>query len=272
MRRLQNSPLALPDFRGVTRLLIVVNLLAYFALLVVRTLDVLGGMVLSQQLKFSSLALLHGAWWQPFTYSLVHPELSVAFFELLSLWFVAGFLEKLHPSRWVMSLYIVSVLGSAAAALAIYLAAHAIGWNIANQPLYGCFGALFGLMTAIGLIHGDVEFLLFFTFNVKARFLAAIYCLVALAMLFSSQSVYAFAQLGGALAAAIYVWVAPRRGLGTWISESWYKMVNGYYRWKRRRAGRKFEVYMRSQGKTVRVDGYGRRIREDDPQDRSRWN
>jgi membrane associated rhomboid family serine protease len=202
----------------------------------------------------------------------VHGELGTTFFELLSLWFVAGFLERLHPSRWVMGLYVVSVLGAAAAALLIFEMAGLFGWSVATQPLYGCFGGLFGLMTVIGLIHGDVEFLLFFTFNVKARFLAAIYCLVALAMLFGQQSVYAFAQLGGALAAVLYVWVAPRRGLGTWISESWYKLVNNYYRWKRRRAGRKFEVYMRQQGKTVRVDGYGRRIREDDPQDRSRWN
>lgn len=272
MRRLQNTPLAFPEFRGVTRLLVVVNLVAYFALLLVRAQDVLGGMALTQLLKFTPAALAHGYWWQPLTYSLVHPDLGTAFFELLSLWFMAGFLENLHPSRWVLNLYIASVLGAAAAAWGLYFVAHAMSWNAGAASLYGCFGGLFGLMTAIGLVHGDVEFLLFFTINVKARFMAAIYCLVALAMLFTQQSLFAFSQLGGALAALLYVWIAPRRGLGTWLSESWYGLVNRYYRWKRRRAGRKFEVYMRQQGKTVRVDGYGRRIREDDPQDRSRWN
>jgi membrane associated rhomboid family serine protease len=272
MRRLSNTPLAFPDFKGVTRLLILVNLASFFILLVIRTLSGPLSQEIAQFMAFSPWELTHGAFWQPFTYSLVHGELGTTFFELLSLWFVAGFLENLHPSRWVMGLYIASVLGAAAAALAIYGVAHAFGWSVANQPLYGCFGALFGLMTAIGLLHGDVEFLLFFTFNVKARFLAAIYCLVALAMLFSQQSLYAFSQLGGAMAAVLYIWVAPRRGISTWFSEAGYKLVNGYYRWKRRRAGRKFEVYMRSQGKTVRVDGYGRPIREDDPRDRSRWN
>jgi hypothetical protein len=48
-------------------------------------------------------------------------------------------------------------------------------------------------------------------------------------------------------------------------------MRNGYYRWKRRRAGRKFEVYMKKQGRTVRLDNRGRPI-DDDPNDRSRWN
>lgn len=272
MRRLQNTPLAFPDFRGVTRLLVVTNLIAYFALLVVRRLDVLGGMKLSQLLKFTPAALAHGYWWQPLTYSLVHPGLGTAFFELLSLWFLAGFLEQLHPGRWVMNLYIVSVLGAAGSAWVLYFIARVLGWSTGGPALYGCFGGLFGLMTAIGLLHGDVEFLMFFTINVKARFLAVIYCLVALAMLFGQQSLYAFSQLGGALAAAVFVWLAPQRGMGMWVSEGWYKLVNSYYRWKRRRAGRKFEVYMRSQGKTVRVDGYGRPIREDDPQDRSRWN
>jgi hypothetical protein len=47
-------------------------------------------------------------------------------------------------------------------------------------------------------------------------------------------------------------------------------MRNFYYRWRRRRAARKFEVYMRSQGRTVRFDSKGRQI--DDQDDKSRWN
>ena len=40
---------------------------------------------------------------------------------------------------------------------------------------------------------------------------------------------------------------------------------------KRRRAARKFEVYMRRQGRTIHLDGYGRPI-DDDPDDKKRWN
>ncbi len=50
-----------------------------------------------------------------------------------------------------------------------------------------------------------------------------------------------------------------------------FGLRNNYYRWKRRRAGRKFEVYMRKQGRDIRLDNRGRPI-EDDPNDRSRWN
>ena len=272
MRRISNSPLAFPEFRGVTRWLVLANLAAYFALLVARTADILAGMVLTQRLAFVPALVAHGAWWQPFTYSFVHTDLGIAFFELLSLWFMLGFLENLHPAHWVGGLYAASVLGAAAASLVFYGVGGLFG-HTGNSLLTGCFGGLFGLMAAIGLIHGDVEFLLFFTINVKARFLAAIYCLVALATLLSQQGASAFAQLGGAAAAALYVWVAPRRGVGHWVSESWYGLINSYYRWKRRRAGRRFEVYMQSQGKTIRMDGYGRRIDpNDDARDPKRWN
>ena len=44
-----------------------------------------------------------------------------------------------------------------------------------------------------------------------------------------------------------------------------------YYRWKRRRAAKKFEVYMRSQGRTVMFDGSGKQI-DEDHDDKKRWN
>ena len=82
-------------------------------------------------------------------------------------------------------------------------------------------------------------------------------------MLFGQERMYAFAQLGGALAGLAFVRMAPRRGISFLLSESLYGMRNRYYRWKRRRAARKFEVYMRKQGRTVKFDGQGRRIDED---------
>jgi hypothetical protein len=116
-----------------------------------------------------------------------------------------------------------------------------------------------------------MEFLLFFTIGIKARYMVAIYALVSIAMLFGEQRMYAFAQLGGALAGCCTS--ARRRGAAFSLafSERWYGLRNRYYRWKRRRASRKFEVYMRSQGRTVRFDGQGRQI-DEDPDDKKRWN
>jgi hypothetical protein len=113
-----------------------------------------------------------------------------------------------------------------------------------------------------------------FLIGIKAKYLAIIYALVAIAQAFGEQRIYAFAQLGGALAAILYVRTAPRRGFGFALSESWYGLRNRYFRWKRRRAASKFQVYMKKQGRTVRFDGQGRLLDEDDVKhdDRKRWN
>jgi hypothetical protein len=116
-----------------------------------------------------------------------------------------------------------------------------------------------------------MQFLMFFVVGIKARYLAAIYALVSIAMLFGEQRMYAFALLGGAVAGLLYIRLAPRRGFSFVMSEGAYGLRNRYYRWKRRRAARKFEVYMRKQGRVVRFDGNGRLI-DEDQDDKKRWN
>jgi len=271
MARLGSTPFSFPDFRGATRRLVLVNLAAFFVL-------ALAGVALPDWtgqaagwLTFQPGFFLHGAFWQPLTYSLIHPSLIGTLLELLSLWFLAGFLESLHGDAWTTGLYIVSVLGTALAGVVLYALGSGLNIPVFPVPLYGCFGGIFGLLVAIGLLYGDMEFLLFFTIGIKARYMAIIYGLVTIAMLFGTQRLYAFAQLGGALAGYLYIRMAPRRGFQFALSESMYGLRNRYYRWKRRRAARKFEVYMRAQGHTVRFDGKGQKI-DEDHDDKSRWN
>ena len=272
MARIGSSPFSFPDFSGVTRRLVVINLLAYFALLLVTSFLPSPEVPFIYRLGFVPSLFMHGWIWQPFTYSFVHLGLLGTLLELVSLWFIAGFLEGLHTSNWVAGLYAVSVLGTAAAAAVIYLACGTLGYRLAEFPIYGCGGAIFGLLIAIGVLYGNMEFLLFFTIGIKAKYLAVIYALISIAMLFGAQRMYAFAQLGGALAGLLFIQLAPRRGVSFALSERWYALRNGYYRWKRRRAARKFEVYMRSQGRTVRFDGNGKLIDDDDHNDKKRWN
>ncbi len=271
MARIGSSPFSFPDFNGVTRRLILVNLGAYFALLLAQLAVPATAAALFRSFAFEPGLFLHGLLWQPITYSFIHIGLMGTLFELLSLWFLAGFLENLHTASWVAGLYASSVLGTALAATAIYAASGTLGYSLLAVPLFGCFGGIFGLLVAIGILYGDMEFLLFFTIGIKARYMAAIYGLITIAMLFGQERMYAFAELGGALAGWMFIRMAPRRGVTFLFSEKWYGLRNNYYRWKRRRTARKFEVYMRSQGRTVRFDGNGRRI-DEDPEDKSRWN
>jgi membrane associated rhomboid family serine protease len=265
-------PLGFPEFRGATRRLLLINLAAYFALLVLGFASPTVYRVTFGMLSFLPETFLHGFLWQPFTYSFMHAGLLQTLLELLSLWFLIGFLEAYRGASWVTGLYAASVLGTAITAAAIWQVADKLGHGVLEPvQLYGCIGGIFGLLVAIGALYGETEFLMFFLINIKAKYLAAIYALIAFAMLFSRSWIIAFAQLGGAVAGLLFIRFAPRKGFSFGISEWIYGLRNNYYRWKRRRAGRKFEVYMRKQGKTVRLDNRGRQI-DDDPTDRSRWN
>jgi len=274
MARFGSAQFAFPEFSGATRRLILWNLAAFFALLLIGVARqdlstwLIGHFALRPEMIFA------GWLWQPITYSFVHLSLIGTLFELLSLWFLGGLLESMHGQRWLDGLYVVSVLGAAATAIVMFF----IGWKLGYpQPIvtiYGCMGGIFGMLTAIALLHGDLQFQLFFVIGIKAKYLAIIYTLIAIAETFGEQRIYAFAQLGGALAAILYVRRAPRRGFGFAMSESWYGLRNKYYRWKRRRAASKFQVYMKKQGRTVRFDGQGRLLDEDrdEHDDKQRWN
>jgi membrane associated rhomboid family serine protease len=272
MARIGGTQLSFPSFRGATRLLVLTNLAAFFLLLVLGSTNenLFGWLVVHG--AFIPKAFLQGWIWQPFTYSFVQVGITSTLMSLLGLWFLAGFLENFHERDWVLSLYAVSVLGTAAAALLIYLGHVSLGYALPNIPLTGSFGGLFGFIVVIGVMYGDMEFMMFpLPINIKARYVAIIAGLVAIAYLFSSMRLYGFSQLGGALAGYLFILTAPRRGISFLLSEKWYGLRNGYYRWKRRRAAKKFEVYMRSQGRTVKFDGSGKQL-DEDSDDKKRWN
>ena len=81
MPRIGSSPFSFPDFRGATRRLVLINLFAYFALLVAPLLLPHLEVPLTDRFGFAPSYFLHGWFWQPFTYSLLHPTLLGAAFD-----------------------------------------------------------------------------------------------------------------------------------------------------------------------------------------------
>jgi membrane associated rhomboid family serine protease len=240
--RLSSGVLGFPDFRGFTRTLILWNLAAFFILLILNAVSHgIAGDVTSL-LILDPVMVLHHFWiWQVLTYFIFHSGILSTAFELLSLWFLGSLLESNHGSRWLAELFFVSVFGAGLAALALYLVLPQYG-----APLYACWGGVFGLLIAIGVLYADTPFMMFpLPITIKAKYLVAVYMLIAMAMLFSEQKIVAFSQLGGALFGFLYIKFSPRRGFVFAGSETIFGLRNRYYRWKRRRAARKFEVYMR---------------------------
>jgi membrane associated rhomboid family serine protease len=265
--------LALPAFEGTTRKLILLNVGTFFGLLLLRWLAPGLQAVLLAHLILEPLAVLHGEVWQLLTYSFVEQGILGILFGMLTLWFTGSLLEPSFGGRWLAELYLTSVIGGAIIASAISFT-HILGLR-PDIVAAGAWSGIFGLMVAIAMIFGDQEFLLWFVLRIKAKYMVAIYILIAIAILLKqADSFNALIQLSGALCGALYVKFAPRRGLAFAVTERYFGVRNRYYRWKRRRAARKFEVYMRKQNREVHFDKDGRYVDPDElrknPNDK-RW-
>jgi membrane associated rhomboid family serine protease len=196
-----------------------------------------------------TLAVLHGCIWQFVTYAFLHAGLLHILFNMLALWMFGAQLEMDWGYNLFMQFYFFCVIGAA-----ITTSVVAFTGLLGASPLVptvGASGGIYGILIAFGILHGDSEIMLFpIPFMIKARYFVIGLILLAMYGALSSahsmgQSTAYMAHLGGGLFGYLFLKFVPRRGFGFLSSERFYEVRNSYYRWKRKRAARKFEVYMR---------------------------
>jgi membrane associated rhomboid family serine protease len=194
-------------------------------------------------------------------------------FSSVSIWLCGSILEGAYGSRFLRELYFTSAIAGAIVASALSFT-RVLGLS-PDAVNFGAWTGIFGILVAIAVRMGDLEFMLFpLPINIKAKYLVAIYILIDIAVLLKGGDVFgALLHLSAGFAGYLYIQFAPRRGLAFGLSERVFGLRNAYYRAKRRRAARKFEVYMGKQGRKVHFDKEGRYIDPDstkDPNDK-RW-
>jgi len=264
-----NGPvmLALPPFRGFTRRIILISGCVWLAELVlgmVAGLNAAGYLVLHLMLQPGTLA--HGMVWQVVTYPFVGMGLLSLLFALLTVWFFGSRVEDDRGTRWMAEYFFAATIGGAVVATALCCVPGR--WVLALNPGHlivtaGMWPAAMAIMVAFARFHGDEEIRLYFVLRVKAKYVAALYLgFYLLAVLWSGDKFGALVALMNALCGWMFLKWVPRRGLRYAVSEKWFGMRNDSIRNKRKRAAKEFEVYMRKQGKDVRVD---------DPDDSKKW-
>ncbi len=274
MRRSGPISLSLPAFSGVTRRLVLLNVAVFFGVLLLGWISPRLTTVLVGHLILVPAAVIRGYIWQVVTYSFVNSGILWMLFGMITLWFIGMLLEGALGGRWLAELYGASVVGGSVLGAAISFT-HVFGLR-PDLPTLGAGSGLLGLMVAVGMLFGEEEFLFMFVLRLKAKYLAALYVLLELAFLLKENDGFgALVQLSGALCGFLFVRFAPRRGLAFGVSEQYFGLRNRYYRWRRRRAALKFEVYMKKQNRVVHFDKDGRYIDPDearlrDPNDK-RW-
>ncbi len=210
------------------------------------------------------VAVVHGWIWQLLTYGFIHYEFWHWFGNMLGLWMFGAAIENGWGSRRFVELFSIGVVGAAITTVALSYG-HVLG-NPFSQTV-GASGGVFAVLLAFGMLYGDQEIMLFpFPFLIKAKYFVGILIVVTLALAMSGGGNVAYvAHLGG----LFFGWLYIRRGMkgplvDVSFSERYYGMRNSYYRWKRRQAARKFEVYMRQHDRDVHFDEHGNYIPPDD--------
>ena len=268
------TTLSLPPFAGATRLLILWNVGAFFALVLAGLVVPALAATVGGLMTLSPAAVMHLQVWRLVTYSFLPLGLLGELFAMLTLWVCGSMLEGARGPRWLYELYFASVIGGAVVATLVSLT-HVFGLDPSRVLGAGCYAGIFGLLVAIARDFGDMEFLLFFLIRVKAKYMVAIYILIEIAtLLLGANRFDALVQLGGALCGFLFLQYVPRRGLASGASEQYFSMRNWYYRLKRRRAAKKFTVYMGKQGRKVDFDKNGKYVEPEDrdPNDRTWMN
>ncbi len=217
-----------------------------------------------RQLVLVPAAVMHGKVWQVVTYSFLHVSIGHLFFNMLTLWFIGAYLESDWGPRRFIECYTFCVVGAALVTIAVSYT-HFLGMD-PRTPTAGASGGIFGLLMAFGILYADQEMFLFpLPFRIKAKYLVGIWVVVAIIAVFEpTGEVAVFAHLGGLLFGFLWVKFMPKRGVSYAASERYFGIRNSYYRWKRRRAARKFEVYMKDHDRKVTFDEHGNYIPPDD--------
>lgn len=264
MPRGQTISFSFPPFAGWVRRIIIACTAIFLLELIARRVFGLSLGWVDEWFALIPVFVVKGEIWQLVTYSLLHANFSHLFFNMLTLWFIGAYLEGDWGPRRFIECYLFCVVGAALVTIAVSYT-HFLGMN-ERFGTVGASGGIFGLLMAFGILYANQEMYMFpLPFRIKAKYLVGIWVIVAIVAVFEpAGGIAVFAHLGGLLFGFLWVKFMPARGVSYAATERYFGFRNSYYRWKRRRAARKFEVYMKDHNRKVTFDEHGNYVPPDD--------
>ncbi|HEY2389717.1 MAG TPA: rhomboid family intramembrane serine protease [Candidatus Angelobacter sp.] len=239
--------LSFPPFTRAIKMLVVINAGIYLLRLLLPALHLIGIEVfIRSYLYLRAQDVVHGHIYQLLTYGFLHEGFLHVFFNMLMLWMFGSMLEAVWGQRRFMEFFLFGIVG---AGIGTVVLAYTLGGIVHLFPItatVGSSGGIYAIFMAAAMLFGDQEVFMFpFPFSIRLKYMVGILAFVALAgALGDTGGTANVAHLSGLLFGYIYLKFVPSRGLLFFLSEGSYGISNSYHRWKRRRAQKKFEVYM----------------------------
>ena len=254
MPRNTSSVMGFPPFRGAVRQIILTSLAIYVVILLLMSFAPGIGQSVLIHGVLDPAQIRQGWLWQFVTYAFIYVDPLQFVLSLLGVYFLGSAVEERIGSSAFYGLFFGSVILSAVAGFALSLS-HVI----AQGAAMGSGAAANAILMAFYLFNRGAPIMLFpIPIQIPVKWIVLFTAAVEVAyLLLSHFALFYFILLLGLGAGFIWYSLFLTRKTSLHLSEKYFSLRNSYYRWKRRRAARKFEVYMRDQNRTVTFDEHG---------------
>lgn len=243
MRRTGTFQFGFPRFKGAVRQIVLLSAGIWIFLILLSAFD--------KQLVVSFLSftwlyppdVLQGRVWQFVTYGFVHYSPGQILTTVISVFFIGSSVEEITGKRAFYELYLTSLIGAGVLGLLLSLTGH-----IAGGPALGAGPAANAILMVFYLFYRGASIYLFpFPFQIPVKWVVIGIGVIETAywVLGGYPLLLTASLLGFGMGYLWHKFMWRRAGAGNIIGDRIFAIRNSYHRWKRRRAGRKFQVYMR---------------------------
>jgi membrane associated rhomboid family serine protease len=263
MARNTSFDMGLPPFRGAVRQIIIFSAVIYVVILLLMAFaQGIGQAVLA--LGILDPARVREGWlWQFVTYAFMYVDPLNFVMSLLGIYFLGWAVEeRIGPARFY-GLFFGSIIFSGLAGFALSLSG-----VVAQGSALGSGAASNAVLMVFYLFNRGAPIMLFpIPIQIPVKWIVLFIAAIETAyLLLSHFALQYFVLLLGLAAGYIWYVVFLRRRASIGAKPSSDGLRNAYYRWKRRRAARKFEVYMRKHDRKVTFDEHGNYIPPEEDQ------
>ncbi|HLW54826.1 MAG TPA: rhomboid family intramembrane serine protease [Candidatus Angelobacter sp.] len=239
-RSFSSSTIGFPPFRGALRILILISTAIYIAIVLLWAFRQPWAAQILEKGGLLPDAVRHGWVWQLVTHGFVQLDPWNFLMCMLGVYFLGSAVEGRIGSRAFYELYFTSLIGSGLLGCVLAWTLHLPGGSL------GAGAAVNAILMVFFLLNRDAPImLLFIPIPIPVKYIVIFTAAVEGAYFL----IYHFALFFMVLLLGLvmgYVWYAFlwRHSFAGMLQDRAATVRNGYYRWKRRRAGKKFQVYM----------------------------
>ena len=241
MRRNTSSSIGFPRFTGAVRTVILVSTAIYIAIVLLWAVRQPWGSAVLAVGGLSPEAVRHGWVWQLLTYGFVELDPRNFLFTMLGVFFLGSAVQERVGPRAFLNLYFTSIIG--AGLLGCLLAWAGFG----GGPALGAGSAVNAILMVFFLLNRDAPIMLLFVpIPIPVRYIVIFTAAVEAVYLLLTHALFFVVLLSGLVVGFLwYRFLWRRASVSTIVNNKLTDVRNAYYRWKRERAKKKFQVYMR---------------------------